>query len=60
MAYIVHAMVGSLLSKATGALAAGINEASLIKGDKTLLSMSSQIAGVLAAASQKDADAKSI
>ena len=30
------------------------------RGDKALLSMSSQIAGVLAAASQKDADAKSI
>jgi filamentous hemagglutinin len=69
---VVHAMVGGLLSKATGgdfrtgALAAGINEAlvvhldSLVKGDKTLLSMSSQIVGVLAAASQKDADAKSI
>jgi filamentous hemagglutinin len=69
---IVHAMVGGLLSKATGgdfktgALAAGINEAlvvqldTLVKGDKDLLSMSSQIVGVLAAASQKDADAKSI
>ncbi|WP_256097818.1 DUF637 domain-containing protein, partial [Pseudomonas poae] len=69
---IVHAMVGGLLSKATGgdfktgALAAGINEAlvvqldTLVKGDKDLLSMSSQIVGVLAAASQKDADAKSM
>ncbi|WP_338515032.1 DUF637 domain-containing protein [Pseudomonas poae] len=69
---IVHAMVGGLLSKATGgdfktgALAAGINEAlvvqldTLVKGDKNLVSMSSQIVGVLAAASQKDADAKSI
>ncbi|MBI6912278.1 DUF637 domain-containing protein, partial [Pseudomonas palleroniana] len=69
---LVHAMVGGLLSQATGgdfktgALAAGINEAavvhldSLVRGDKNLLSMSSQIVGVLAAASQKDADAKSI
>ncbi|WP_422396307.1 DUF637 domain-containing protein [Pseudomonas trivialis] len=69
---IVHAMVGGLLSKATGgdfktgALAAGINEAlvvqldTLVKGDKNLVSMSSQIVGVLAAASQKDADAKSM
>jgi filamentous hemagglutinin len=69
---VIHAMVGGLLSEATGgdfktgALAAGINEAlvvqldSLVKGNKILLSMSSQIVGVLAAASQKDADAKSI
>ncbi len=69
---IIHAMVGGLLSQATGgdfktgALAAGINEAlvvhlnDLVKGNKILLSMSSQIVGVLAAASQKDADAKSI
>ncbi|WP_175507992.1 DUF637 domain-containing protein, partial [Pseudomonas sp. NFPP24] len=69
---LVHAMVGGLLAQATGgdfktgALAAGINEAavvhldSLVSGDKNLLAMSSQIVGVLAAASQKDADAKSI
>ncbi|WP_242167114.1 MULTISPECIES: filamentous hemagglutinin N-terminal domain-containing protein [unclassified Pseudomonas] len=69
---LVHAMVGGLLSQATGgdfktgALAAGINEAvvghldALVHGDKTLLSMSSQIVGVLAAASQNDADASSI
>lgn len=65
----VHAMVGGLLSKATGgdfktgALAAGANEAlvvqldTLVKGNENLLTMSSQIVGVLAAAGQKDADA---
>ncbi|WP_260407449.1 DUF637 domain-containing protein, partial [Pseudomonas cichorii] len=69
---IIHAMVGGLLSKATGgdfktgALAAGANEAlvghlnTLVSGNESLLSMSSQIVGVLAAASQKDADASSI
>ena len=69
---IVHAMVGGLLSQATGgdfrtgALAAGINEAvvsylnDLVNGNKTLLSMNSQIVGVLSAASQKDADAQSM
>ncbi|CRM57887.1 Hemolysin precursor [Pseudomonas sp. 31 R 17] len=69
---IVHAMVGGLLAEATGgdfktgALAAGINEAvvghlnTLVKGNKTLLSMSSQIVGVIAAATQQDADAKSL
>jgi filamentous hemagglutinin len=69
---IVHAMVGGLLAEATGgdfktgALAAGVNEAvvghlsSLVHGDKTLLSMSSQVIGVLAAATQKDADAESL
>ncbi|WP_260620541.1 DUF637 domain-containing protein [Pseudomonas protegens] len=68
----IHAMVGGLLSQATGgdfktgALAAGANEALiehlnlLVQDDKVLLGMSSQIVGVLAAASQKDADAKSI
>lgn len=62
-------MVGGLLAEATGgdfktgALAAGANEALvehldiLVKGDKTLLTMSSQIIGVLAAAAQKDVDA---
>ncbi|MBX8509870.1 DUF637 domain-containing protein, partial [Pseudomonas cichorii] len=69
---IIHAMVGGLLSKVTGgdfktgALAAGANEAlvghlnTLVNGNESLLSMSSQIVGVLAAASQKDADASSI
>jgi filamentous hemagglutinin len=68
----IHAMVGGLLSEATGgdfkagALAAGASEAlavelgQLVKNDESLLVMSSQIVGVLAAASQKDADAQSI
>lgn len=68
----VHAMVGGLLAKATGgdfktgALAAGANEAlvvqlsDLVKGNESLLTMSSQIVGVLAAASQKDSDAAKI
>ncbi len=65
-------MVGGLLSKATGgdfrtgALAAGANEAlvvhlnSLVNGNENLLTMSSQIVGALAAATQRDADANSI
>lgn len=65
----IHAMVGGLLAEATGgdfktgALAAGANEAvvvelnRLVKGDARLLTMSSQIVGVLSAAAQKDADA---
>ena len=69
---IVHAMVGGLLAEATGgdfktgALAAGANEAlvthlnALVKGNEELLTMSSQIVGVLAAAGQKDADAAKI
>ncbi|PIH73965.1 hypothetical protein, partial [Pseudomonas syringae] len=69
---IIHAMVGGLLSKATGgdfrtgALAAGANEAlvvhlnGLVNGNENLLTMSSQIVGALAAATQKDADASSI
>ncbi|WP_240325734.1 filamentous hemagglutinin N-terminal domain-containing protein [Pseudomonas syringae] len=69
---IIHAMVGGLLSKATGgdfrtgALAAGANEAlvvsleSLVQNDKTLFPMASQIVGVLAAASSDDANADSI
>ncbi|UZS70807.1 filamentous hemagglutinin N-terminal domain-containing protein [Pseudomonas syringae] len=69
---IIHAMVGGLLSKATGgdfrtgALAAGANEAlvvhlnGLVNGNENLLTMSSQIVGALAAATQKDADANSI
>ncbi|WP_232923853.1 DUF637 domain-containing protein, partial [Pseudomonas syringae] len=69
---VIHAMVGGLLSKATGgdfrtgALAAGANEAlvvhlnGLVNGNENLLTMSSQIVGALAAAAQKDADASSI
>ncbi|WP_241092040.1 filamentous hemagglutinin N-terminal domain-containing protein [Pseudomonas viridiflava] len=69
---VIHAMVGGLLSKATGgdfrtgALAAGANELlighlnKLVDGNENLLSMSSQIVGVLAAAAQGDADAESI
>ncbi|NWD67998.1 filamentous hemagglutinin N-terminal domain-containing protein [Pseudomonas gingeri] len=69
---VIHAMVGGLLSQATGgdfatgALAAGANEAlvshlnNLVNGDKNLLTMSSQIVGVLAAATQTDADASSL
>lgn len=65
----IHAMVGGLLAEATGgdfktgALAAGANEAlvthlnTLVKGNQELLSMSSQIVGVLAAAGQSDATA---
>ncbi len=68
----IHAMVGGLLAEATGgdfktgALAAGANEAlvadlnKLVKGDERLLTMSSQIVGVLAAAGQKDADASKL
>ncbi|AZF03126.1 filamentous hemagglutinin N-terminal domain-containing protein [Pseudomonas sp. R5-89-07] len=68
----IHAMVGGLLSEATGgdfktgALAAGANEAlvthldALVKGNEELLTMSSQIVGVLAAAGQTDADAATL
>nr|WP_318836574.1 DUF637 domain-containing protein [Pseudomonas khavaziana] len=68
----IHAMVGGLLAEATdgdfktGALAAGANEAlvthldALVKGNEELLTMSSQIVGVLAAAGQKDADAATL
>lgn len=50
----------------TGALAAGANEAmddqlnTWVGGDKNLLNMSSQLVGVLAAATQGDADAESL
>ncbi|VVM73943.1 hypothetical protein PS664_01938 [Pseudomonas fluorescens] len=66
---VVHAMVGGLLAEATGgdfrtgALAAAASEAlvtqldSLVKGNDNLLTMSSQIVGVLAAAAQGDTDA---
>ncbi|WP_254780421.1 DUF637 domain-containing protein, partial [Pseudomonas azotoformans] len=65
----IHAMVGGLLAEATGgdfktgALAAAASEAlvghldTLVKGNDTLLTMSSQIVGVLAAAAQSDTDA---
>ena len=68
----IQAMVGGLLAEATGgdfktgALAAGANEAlvghlnSLVKGDEALLTMSSQIVGVLAAAAQHDVDASKL
>ncbi|WP_223547478.1 DUF6883 domain-containing protein [Pseudomonas sp. A-B-19] len=64
----IHAMVGGLLAQVsggdfrTGALAAGANEAMVdqlntwVDGDQNLLSMSSQLVGMLAAATQKDAD----
>jgi len=64
--------VGGLLAKATGgdfktgALAAGANEAlvgtldKLVGGNESLLTMSSQIVGVLAAAAQSDADSEKI
>ncbi|WIE49882.1 DUF637 domain-containing protein [Pseudomonas sp. GM17] len=64
----IHAMVGGLLAQVnggdfrTGALAAGANEAmvdqlnTLVSGDPSLLNMSSQLVGMLAAATQQDAD----
>ncbi|WP_178131315.1 filamentous hemagglutinin N-terminal domain-containing protein [Pseudomonas sp. C1C7] len=69
---MVHAMVGGLLAQVsggdfrTGALAAGANEALVdqlnkwVGGDKDLLNMTSQIVGVLAAATQSGADADSL
>ncbi|MHA6572568.1 two-partner secretion domain-containing protein [Pseudomonas yamanorum] len=68
----IHAMVGGLLAEATGgdfktgALAAGASEAlvvdlnNLVKGNEGLLTMSSQIVGVLAAAAQGDVDASQL
>ncbi|MEE1937635.1 hemagglutinin repeat-containing protein [Pseudomonas sp. 148P] len=68
----IHAVVGGLLAEVSGgdfragALAAGANEAMVeqlntwVGGDKNLLSMSSQLVGVLAAATQGDADAESL
>lgn len=65
---VIHAMVGGLLAEATGgdfktgALAAAASEAlvghldDLVKGNDNLLTMSSQIVGVLAAAAQSDTD----
>jgi filamentous hemagglutinin len=69
---IIHAMVGGLLSEvtggdfATGALAAGANEAlivdlnKLVGGNPDLLSMASQIVGVLAASTTGDVDAETL
>ncbi|WP_350601226.1 DUF637 domain-containing protein [Pseudomonas sp. 65/3-MNA-CIBAN-0223] len=69
---MIHAMVGGLLAQVsggdfkTGALAAGANEAlvvqldSLVGGNENLLSMTSQLVGVLAAATQRDADGDSL
>ncbi|PQO94927.1 hypothetical protein C5612_30990, partial [Pseudomonas frederiksbergensis] len=66
---VIHAMVGGLLSEvtggdfATGALAAGANEAlivdlnKLVGGNPDLLSMASQIVGVLAASTTGNVDA---
>ncbi|WP_179179172.1 DUF637 domain-containing protein [Pseudomonas sivasensis] len=68
----IHAMVGGLLAEATGgdfrtgALAAAASEAlvtqldSLVKGNDNLLTMSSQIVGVLAAAAKEDTDAAAL
>ncbi|CAN7552510.1 DUF637 domain-containing protein [Pseudomonas sp. LjRoot263] len=69
---VIHAMVGGLLSEvtggdfATGALAAGANEAlivdlnKLVGGNPDLLSMASQIVGVLAASTQGNVDAETL
>jgi filamentous hemagglutinin len=68
----IHSMVGGLLSQVsggdfrTGALAAGANEAMVnqlkiwVSGDQNLLNMSSQLVGMLAAATQSGADAESL
>lgn len=69
---MVHAMVGGLLAQVgsgdfkTGALAAGANEAvvadlnKLVQGNPNLLSMSSQLVGLLAASTQSGADEHSL
>ncbi|MCY1399168.1 hypothetical protein D9M71_142180 [compost metagenome] len=69
---MIHAMVGGLLAEAsggdfkTGALAGGANEALVdqlntwVGGDQNLLNMTSQLVGVLAAATLKDADIDSL
>lgn len=69
---MVHAMVGGLLAQVsggdfkTGALAAGANEAvvvelnKLVQGNPNLLSMSSQLVGLLAASTQSGADESSL
>lgn len=65
----IHALVGGMLSQATGgdfrtgALAAGANEATVVQlnalvgGNESLLTMSSQLVGMLAAATGSNADA---
>lgn len=69
---MIHAMVGGLLAQLSGgdfksgALAAGANEALVdqlntwVSGDQNLLNMSSQLVGMLAAATQSDVDADSL
>lgn len=69
---MVHAVVGGLLAQIsggdfrTGALAAGANEAvvadlnKLVEGDPNLLSMSSQLVGLLAASTQSNASGDSL
>ncbi|WP_285360132.1 filamentous hemagglutinin N-terminal domain-containing protein [Pseudomonas sp. fls2-241-TYG-175] len=69
---MAHAMVGGLLAQVsggdfkTGALAAGANEVlvadlnKLVKGNPNLLSMSSQLVGLLAASTQSEADGGSL
>lgn len=69
---MVHAVVGGLLAQVsggdfkTGALAAGANEAvvadldRLVQGNPNLLSMSSQLVGLLAASTQSGADENSL
>ena len=69
---MIHAMVGGLLAQVsggdfkTGALAAGANEALVdqlntwVGGNKDLLSMSSQLVGLLAAATQSSATGDSL
>lgn len=69
---LIHAMVGGLLSEATGgdfktgALAAGASElvskqlAGLVNHDKNLTTAASQIVGVLAASAQSDANSQSL
>jgi filamentous hemagglutinin len=69
---LIHAVVGGLLTEAsggdfkTGALAAGINEATVAKlndlvgRDTALLNMTSQLVGILAAATQSDVDASKL
>ncbi|WP_177345408.1 DUF637 domain-containing protein, partial [Pseudomonas sp. KK4] len=69
---MIHAVVGGLLTQLsggdfkTGALAAGANEALVqqldtwVGGDENLLTMSSQLVGMLAAATQSGADGESL
>ncbi|MGY2262203.1 DUF637 domain-containing protein, partial [Pseudomonas sp. SDO55104_S430] len=69
---MIHAVVGGLLTQIsggdfkTGALAAGANEALVqqldiwVGGDENLLTMSSQLVGMLAAATQSGVDGESL